>query len=72
MHATLAKLSRQTTNAHAAEGGSLTTNGVSVWLVRDNTVLPVDLPSITKKGVTKTNYVLKPGDKLFIQMKAGK
>lgn len=57
---------------HAADDVSLKSDGVSVWVVRDKGVLPVDLVAITKNGETKTNYILKAGDQLFIQVKAGK
>jgi hypothetical protein len=29
--------------------------------------MPVDLAAITKDCATKTNYLLKAGDKLFVQ-----
>src|SRR5262249_53213901 len=46
--------------------------GLSVWVVRDKALMPVDLDGIVNKGETKTNYVLKPGDRLFVQVKLGK
>ncbi len=57
---------------YAADDVPLKTDGVSVWVVRDKVVLPVDLAAITKNGVTKTNYVLKAGDQLFVQVKPAK
>ena len=36
------------------------------------TCQPVDLVGITTHGVTKTNYPLEAGDKLFIQAKPSK
>jgi RNA polymerase sigma factor (sigma-70 family) len=55
---------------HAADV-SIKSDALSVWVVRDKTVLPVDLPAITN-GDAKTNYALKAGDKLFVQVKAAK
>ena len=57
---------------YAADDVPLKSDGVSVWVVRDKVLLPVDLPGITKNGVTKTNYVLKAGDQLFVQVKPAK
>ena len=55
---------------YAADDVAIKSDGVSVWVVRDKAVLPVDLPGITKNGESKTNYVLKAGDQLFVQAKA--
>ncbi len=55
-----------------ADGVTIKPDAVSVWVVRDGAVLPVDLGAITQQGVTKTNYVLKSGDQLFVQVKAVK
>jgi polysaccharide biosynthesis/export protein len=33
----------------------------------DNQVLPVDWEAITKRGETRTNYCLKPGDRVYVQ-----
>jgi len=41
-------------------------------VVRGGDVMPVDLAGILQKGETGTNYVLKPGDQLFVQVKVGK
>jgi hypothetical protein len=57
---------------YAADEIPLMTGSVSVWLVRDKAVLPVDIPAITQKGDSKTNYTLKPGDQLFLQAKPAK
>ncbi len=57
---------------HAADDVSIKSDGLSVWVVRDKTVMPVDLVGITKNGDTKTNYVLKAGDQLFVQVKPAK
>ncbi len=46
--------------------------GLSVWVVRDKAVLPVDLDAIVNKGEAATNHVLKVGDQLFVQVKLGK
>jgi hypothetical protein len=43
-----------------------------VWVVREKAVLPADLDAIVNKGDAKTNYALKPGDRLFVQVKVGK
>lgn len=53
---------------YAAEEVLLKSDAVSVWVARGKEVLPVDLAGI-RKGETKTNYVLKPGDQLFVQAK---
>jgi hypothetical protein len=45
---------------------------VTMWLVRDKKVLPIDLTAIFLKGNNSTNYQLRGGDKLFIQFKAEK
>ncbi len=57
---------------YAADDVPLKSDGVSAWVVRDNEVLAIDLPGITKKGQTGTNYILKAGDQLFVQAKPGK
>ena len=57
---------------YAADDVPLKSDGVNVWVVRDKAVLPVDLPGITKNGETKTNYVLRAGDQLFVQAKPTK
>jgi RNA polymerase sigma factor (sigma-70 family) len=54
--------------AHAAEDMAIKSEAVSVWVVRDKTILPVDVAGI-RKGETKTNYVLMAGDRLFVQAK---
>jgi hypothetical protein len=56
---------------HAADDVSIKSEGVSVWVVRDKTVLVVDLPAILK-GDAKTNHTLKAGDQLFVQAKPAK
>jgi RNA polymerase sigma factor (sigma-70 family) len=56
---------------HAADDVSIKSDALSVWVVRDKTVLSVDLPAILK-GDTKTNHALKPGDQLFVQAKPAK
>jgi hypothetical protein len=58
--------------AYAAEDMAIKPEALSVWVVRDKAVLPVDLAAITQKGETRTNYVLKPGDQLFVQARVGK
>jgi RNA polymerase sigma factor (sigma-70 family) len=58
--------------AYAAEDMGLKPDTLSVWVVRDKAVLPVDLAAITQKGDPKTNYALKAGDQLFVQVKVGK
>ena len=57
---------------YAADDVPLKSDGVNVWVVRDKAVLPVDLLGITKNGETKTNYVLRAGDQLFVQAKPTK
>jgi RNA polymerase sigma factor (sigma-70 family) len=58
--------------AYATDVVPIKSTEVSVWVVRDKEVLPVDVPAITRGADTKTNYVLKPGDQLFVQIKPGK
>jgi RNA polymerase sigma factor (sigma-70 family) len=58
--------------AYAAEDMAIKPDAVSVWVVRGKEILPVDLVAITKKGETKTNYTLKAGDQLFVQVKVAK
>jgi RNA polymerase sigma factor (sigma-70 family) len=58
--------------AYAAEDMAIKPDAVSVWVVRDKTILPVDLASITQKGDARTNYALKAGDQLFVQVKVSK
>ncbi|MBN9120061.1 MAG: sigma-70 family RNA polymerase sigma factor [Planctomycetes bacterium] len=56
---------------YAADDVSIKSDALSVWVVRDGAVLAVDLPAILK-GDTKTNYALKVGDQLFVQVKPAK
>jgi RNA polymerase sigma factor (sigma-70 family) len=58
--------------AYAAEDMAIKPEALSVWVVRDKEVMPIDLAGITQWGDTKTNYVLKPGDQLFVQARVGK
>ena len=46
--------------------------GLSVWVVRDEKVMPVDIVGITDRGITTTNYQLKNWDKVFVQVNVGK
>ena len=58
---------------YAADDVSIKSDGVSVWVVRDKTVLPVDLPAITKSGDAKTNYVRSsPATNFLVQAKPAK
>jgi RNA polymerase sigma factor (sigma-70 family) len=57
---------------HAAGVMTIKADELSVWVVRDQKVLPVDLPGILQRGVTTTNYQLVAGDQLFVQVKVGK
>jgi hypothetical protein len=57
---------------YAADDEPVKSDAVSVWIVRGKEVLPVDLPAILKAGETKTNYVIKPGDQVFVQAKPAK
>jgi len=57
---------------YAADDVPVKSDAVSVWIVRGKEVLPVDLPAILKTGETKTNYVIKPGDQVFVQAKPAK
>jgi RNA polymerase sigma factor (sigma-70 family) len=57
--------------AHAAKNMAIKADAVTVWLVRGKEVLPVDLAAIYN-GDAKTNYALKPGDRLFVQAKPAK
>ena len=45
---------------------------ISVWVMREKGLLPVDLAGILQKADSKTNYQLKPGDQLFVQVKVAK
>jgi hypothetical protein len=58
--------------AYAAEDMAIKADALSVWIIRQKNVMPVDLAGITQRGETKTNYVLKAGDQLFVQVKVGK
>lgn len=57
---------------YAADDVSVKSDAVSVWVVRGKEVLTVDLPAILKNGETKTNYVLKADDRVFVQAKPAK
>jgi RNA polymerase sigma factor (sigma-70 family) len=57
---------------HAADFVTIKSDAVTVWIVRDKVVMPVDLNAIINMGDLKTKYVLKPGDQLFVQEKAKK
>lgn len=57
---------------YAADDVPVKSDAVSVWVVRGKEVLPVDLLGILKNGETKTNYVLKAGDQVFVQAKPAK
>ena len=57
---------------YAADDVPVKSDAVSVWIVRGKEVLTVDLPAILKNGETKTNYVIKPGDQVFVQAKPAK
>jgi RNA polymerase sigma factor (sigma-70 family) len=58
--------------AYAAEDMAIKPEAVSVWVIREKALLSVDLAAITQKSDPKTNYQLKPGDQLFVQVKVGK
>jgi hypothetical protein len=45
---------------------------ISVWVIREKALLSVELAAITQNADPKTNYQLKPGDQLFVQVKVGK
>ncbi len=53
---------------HATAVG-IKASAASAWVVRGDTIFPVDLAALTKYGDTKTNYQLLAGDKLFVQAK---
>ena len=57
---------------YVADDALLKSEGVSSWVVRGKTVLPVDLPGLLKHGKTTTNYQLFAGDLLFVQVKPAK
>ena len=57
---------------YVADDALLKSEGVSSWVVRGKTVLPVDLPGLLKHGKATTNYQLFAGDKLFVQAKPAK
>ena len=46
--------------------------GLSVWVVRGGKVMAVDLEAITKSSAAATNYQVRNGDKLFVQVNVGK
>jgi hypothetical protein len=58
--------------AYAAEDMAIKPEAISVWVVRDKGILPVDLAAIIQKADPKTNYQLKTGDQLFVQVKVEK
>jgi uncharacterized protein (TIGR03067 family) len=47
-------------------------DAVTVWVVRDKTLVPVDLAAVLKGTDAKANFALKPGDQLFVQVRAEK
>jgi uncharacterized protein (TIGR03067 family) len=57
--------------ASAFKDAPVSVSDVSSWIVRNGKVMPVNLAGIVEKGNTTTNYVLLPGDRLFIQQKPG-
>jgi RNA polymerase sigma factor (sigma-70 family) len=57
---------------YAAEEMAIKADSLTVWVVRNKEILPVDLVAITQKGIAATNYTLKSGDQLFVQVKIGK
>jgi chemotaxis protein histidine kinase CheA len=57
---------------YAAQDMALKPESFMAWVARGKEILPVDLVGILQKGETKTNYVLKAGDRLFIQTRVGK
>ncbi|HSQ58453.1 MAG TPA: sigma-70 family RNA polymerase sigma factor [Gemmata sp.] len=58
--------------ANAAGDMAIMPDDLTVWIARDKSILFVDLAGITQRGETKTNYVLKAGDQLFVQVKVVK
>jgi RNA polymerase sigma factor (sigma-70 family) len=58
--------------SHTGKELAIKPETVNVWVVRDEKVLTVDLAGIGQKGNSSTNYQLKHGDKLFVQVKVGK
>jgi uncharacterized protein (TIGR03067 family) len=58
--------------AHAAQDMAIKPEAFSAWVARGKEILPVDLAGLLQKGETRTNYVLKAGDQLFIQAKVGR
>ena len=61
-------------DAVASVGGlSETASRAKVWVARpgpnggSNQVLPVDWKAITQSGITKTNYQIMPGDRVYIK-----
>lgn len=58
--------------AYAADDMAIKPEALSVWVVRDKAILPVDLVAILQKGDGKTNFSLKAGDQLFVQVRVAK
>jgi RNA polymerase sigma factor (sigma-70 family) len=58
--------------AYAAEDMAIKPEAISVWVIREKALLSVELAAITQNADPKTNYQLKPGDQLFVQVKVGK
>ena len=58
--------------AYAGTEAATKPNNFTVWVLRDGTVMPVDLAALAKNADAKTNYPFKAGDQLFVQIKPGK
>ena len=58
--------------AYAAEDMAIKPEALSVWVVREKAILPVDLVAIVQRGDGKTNFTLKAGDQLFVQVRVAK
>jgi RNA polymerase sigma factor (sigma-70 family) len=58
--------------AHAAQEMAIKPEAFSAWIVRGKEIMSVDLAGILQRGETRTNYVLKAGDQLFVQARVDK
>ena len=58
--------------AYAAEDMAIKPEALSAWFVREKAILPVNLVAIVQRGDGKTNFTLKAGDQLFVQVRVAK
>lgn len=53
---------------YAKEYAEIKPDVVTVWVLRGKSLMLVDLAAIKQKGNSMSNYQLKPGDRLFVQV----